>query len=43
MSSRGMRIAVFVLIAIVLVVVLFGGRLEDWLLRLHGIHREVHS
>lgn len=38
MRNRGFVVALMVLVALVVVLMLFGGRMEHWLLRLHGIH-----
>ncbi len=38
MRSRGAVIALAVLVAVVAAVMVFGGRLEHWLLRMHGMH-----
>ena len=37
MRRRGFVIALTILAALVVAVLLFGGRLEQWLLRMHGI------
>ena len=38
MRNRGFLIAVVMILGLVVVVMLFGGRLEEWLLRMHGVH-----
>ena len=38
MRNRGFAIALVVLVALVVVVMRFGGRIEQALLRLHGVH-----
>jgi hypothetical protein len=43
MRDRRAAVLFVVLIAFVLLVVLFGGRIEDLLLRMHGIHKVAHS
>jgi hypothetical protein len=40
MRDRRFVIGLLLLLALVVMVVMFGGRLEDLLLRLHGVHRE---
>lgn len=38
MRNRGMWVALLVIVVMVVVVMAFGGPLERWLLKMHGIH-----
>ncbi len=43
MRDRRAAVLFVLLIAFVLLVVLYGGRIEDMLLRMHGLHATAHS